>query len=506
MRSPSRGWVLLILLLSSLLVCSLSTVAETQGLQQSPYSASNVVRNGGPGGGLDLAPSNPLGLPGSTLGLPGGPESLYVSDGMLKGILPLIPNLQFGYLYDFGNNRVSTGRFTADYLLPVIVSPNSELFGEAHTEFDDFWNTLKSVFTSSRAYNNGFNNRVDMSFGGGLRTFLRHDTLLGVNGFYDASRLGGTWYSSGGVGLEMAALIGSDALDFNFNWYGQLFNSNVIINAFRYGPSNFDFQAGYSHELWNGGPDLRLSATGYKFDIGNSVYGWNGGAELWSRDAMFVLRYNVGHDKLNWTYQTIGGFVNIGFQLENIFRGESPFTKPQPIFKSPRTLTYLLTQPVRRDWHQPAAVVATRHQPTFLFELWDKTPVSGAPFDQPQQVPLTALTWSIGAEDLAADATSYAVIIVDPDHTLPPTISVTLTPSLQANFVIQVDPNFSPNPYTIPAALTDGTPNIVVHNFPFGGVPLAYVLLGPSGSGTITITDTSTGTVTPLVVTVTANP
>ena len=513
MGSPSRGWALLILLLSSLLVCSLSTVADTQGLQQSPYSASNVVRNGAPGGGLDLAPSNPLGLPGSTLGLPGGPESLYVSDGMLKGILPLIPNLQFGYLYDFGNNRVSTGRFTADYLLPVIVSPNSELFGEAHTEFEDFWNTLKSVFTSTRTYNNGFNNRVDMSFGGGLRTFLRHDTLLGVNGFYDTSRLGGTWYSSGGVGLEMAALIGSDALDFNFNWYGQLFNSNVIINAFRYGPSNFDFQAGYSHELWNGGPDLRLSATGYKFEIGNSVYGWNGGAELWSRDGMFVLRYNVGHDKVNETYQTIGGFVNIGFELENIFRGESPFTKPEPIFRSPRSLRYLLTRPVRRDWHQSTAVVATRQsqgaprKPFFLFELWDKTPVSFAPFDQAQQVPVTALTWTIPGFGTVANATSYAVIIVDPDHTLPPTISVTLTPFTGTLFRIIVDPNASSLPYTIPAALTDGTPNIVVRNIPGIGVPQAHALTYAGGSGTITITDTTPGTtVTPLVVTVTANP
>ncbi|MGB6064091.1 MAG: hypothetical protein WBG50_04750 [Desulfomonilaceae bacterium] len=243
--------------------------------------------------------------------------------------------------------------------MPFTLNADSEVFGEAHTEFQDFWNTLRSAFTNGTT-NSSFNNRVDMSFGGGFRTFLRRDTLLGVNGFYDTSRLGSTWYSSGGVGLEMAALLGSDALDFNFNWYGQLFNSNVIRNAFRYGPSNFDFQAGYSHELWNGGPDLRLSATGYKFDIGNSVYGWNGGAELWSRDAMFVLRYNIGHDKVNETYQEVGGFVNIGFQLENIFKGESPFTKPEPIFKSPRTLRYLLTQPVRRDWHQAAAVVLTR--------------------------------------------------------------------------------------------------------------------------------------------------
>ncbi|MGB6065318.1 MAG: hypothetical protein WBG50_10945 [Desulfomonilaceae bacterium] len=364
MGSRSIGRLILVLSLPLLLSCALSPVVCAQGLQQSPYSAPNALRGGPPGGGLGPAPSNPLRLPGS-LGAPSGPESLYVSDSMLRGILPLIPNLQFGYLYDFGNNRVNSGRFTADYLLPFTLSADSEVFGEAHTEFQDFWNTLRSAFTSgtTTTYNSGFNNRVDMSFGGGFRTFLRRDALLGVNGFYDTSRLGGTWYSSGGLGFEMAALMGSDALDFNFNWYGQLFNSNVIVNAFRYGPSNFDFQAGYSHELWNGGPDLRLSATGYKFDIGNSVYGWNGGAELWSRDAMFVLRYKVGHDKVNRTYQEVGGVVNIGFQLENLFRFASPFSKPEPIFKSPRTLRYMLTQPVRRSWHESAVVVQCRSTP-----------------------------------------------------------------------------------------------------------------------------------------------
>ena len=204
-----------------------------------------------------------------------------------------------------------------------------------------------------------------MSLGGGARTILHKSTLLGMNGFYDTSRLGGTWYSSGSLGLQMAALVGgNDAIDLNFNWYGKLFNSNVLVNAFRFGPSNFDFQAGYSHELWNDGPDFRLSATGYQFDIGNKVYGWNAGAELKSRDGMFVLRYNAGNDRVNQTYQTIGGFVNVGFQPENVLKGESPFSMPQPIFKSPRNLWYMLAQTVNRDWHQPSAAVVARAAPT----------------------------------------------------------------------------------------------------------------------------------------------
>jgi hypothetical protein len=135
--------------------------------------------------------------------------------------MPLIPNLQFGYLYDFGSNRVNTGRFTADYLLPFSLSAKSEVFGEAHSEIDDFWNTLKSTFShgNTTTYKNGFNNRVDLSFGGGYRSFVRPDTLVGVNGFYDASRLGGSWYSSGGIGFEMAALVGgNDAIDLNLDF------------------------------------------------------------------------------------------------------------------------------------------------------------------------------------------------------------------------------------------------------------------------------------------------
>jgi hypothetical protein len=322
----------------------LAGMANCQGLQTSPYSAPSMLR-----GLSGAAPSNSLGLPGSFSQQTMGSDTVSLSSGMFPNILPPIPNLQFGYLYNFGPN-VRSGRGTVDYILPFSLSKNSVLFGEAHSEFQSFWKK-----------DNGFNNRTDVSLGGGYRRIFKDTTLLGVNGFYDTTKLGSKWYSSGGLGLQMAALLpGNDAVDINFNWYGKLFDSNVIRNAFRFGPSNYDFQAGYSHELWNGGPDLRLSATGYMFDIGNNVYGWNAGAELKSRDGMFVLKYDVGNDRINETYQTVGAFVNVGFQLENVLKGESPFTKPEPIFKSPRNLTYLLTQTLNRNWYQPHALVVTR--------------------------------------------------------------------------------------------------------------------------------------------------
>jgi len=90
------------------------------------------------------------------------------------------------------------------------------------------------------------------------------------------------------------------------------------------------------------------------------VYGWRTGAALTTRDGVFCLKYEYGHDRVNGDYNTVGGFVNIGFQLENVLNGESPFTLPEPVFSSPRNLRRMLTQKVKREWHEPAAIVQSR--------------------------------------------------------------------------------------------------------------------------------------------------
>jgi hypothetical protein len=328
---------MLVLSLLFIFASALSCVAEAQGLPD----RSN--------------PSNDCGCSRRDEGIP-------VSSGMLTPFLPKIPNLEFGFQYYFGNH-VRTGRFTADYLLPFNLSPDSVLFGEAHAEGWDFWKkpNVSLAAPGFTVTTSDTSNRVDLSFGGGYRTMLRGSTFFGVNGFYDASHLFNKWYSSGGVGLEMAAEVsGDDAVDLNFNWYGNLFNRDVLVNAFRNKGNTFDFEAGYSHALLNQAMDLRLKAIGYQFDVGNKVYGWRGGADLTTRDGMFTLRYEYGQDRINGSYNTVGGFVNIGFQLENLLSGESPFTLPEPVFKSPRDLRRLLGQKVKREWRQPEAVVLTK--------------------------------------------------------------------------------------------------------------------------------------------------
>jgi hypothetical protein len=274
---------------------------------------------------------------------------------MFSGLLPPIPNLQLGYVYSF-NRNYGAGRVTGDYLKPFSLNRESFVFGEVHAEMWNFWGSSRSGYSGGIV-----NNRVDLSLGGGYRKFFGNQALIGFNGFYDTTRLTGTWFPSGSLGVQAAWLLpGSDALDINFNWYGQLLNGNEWVNTFRYGPSNYDFEAGYSHELWNGGPDLRLKAKGYHFDVGTNLNGYSAGAELKSRDGMFVLKYEASYDRLNNTYQTIGGYVNVGLQLENLLSGLSPFTAPTPIFRSPRSLSYMANQPVQRNWSQPSAVVVSR--------------------------------------------------------------------------------------------------------------------------------------------------
>jgi len=309
-----------------------------------------------------IAPSNPLGSPETAYGASGS-DFIPLSSGMLGAFLPRIPNLELGFLYYFGN-RVSTGRFTADYVLPFRLSRDSVLFGEAHAEGWDFWKRSTVSVAAAPGFTvttSNTNNRVDLSFGGGYRTMLGTNTFLGVNGFYDTSRLFNKWYSSGGVGLEMAANVaGDDAIDLNFNWYGNLFNRDVLVNAFRNKGNSFDVEAGYSHALFNRSLDLRLKLIGYQFDIVTAVQGWRAGADLTTRDGVFTLRYEHGHDRIDGDYNTVGGFVNVGFQLENVLKGESPFTTPEPVFKSPRDLQRLLGLKVKRNWYQPAAVVLAR--------------------------------------------------------------------------------------------------------------------------------------------------
>jgi hypothetical protein len=341
--------LLRVLILGSFVVVGSPLSALSQGIQQSPYSAADTVGRGAQSTNLDLAPSNPLGMPGSSLLGPRSSENISISSGMFQGIMPEIPNLQIGYNYTFGP-QIKAGTASVDYLLPFKIDAGTTVYGEAHGEFQ----TLSIVQPGSP------NNSTELCFGGGYRRMLSKHTMVGLHSFYNTAKLSGTWYPSGSAGVEFASMIsGHDAIDLIFNWYGKALDATIFGGTPAYattaatanfGNANFDFQAGYSHELYNGGPDFRLSATGYKLECGSNVYGYYAGAELKSRDGMYVVKYDVGYDNAFTVYQSVAAFVNMGFQLENILEGKSPFVKPKPVFQSPRNMTTLTQAKPNRNW------------------------------------------------------------------------------------------------------------------------------------------------------------
>jgi hypothetical protein len=391
--APQRILFLLALLFTA--VCAFVPIADAQSLPELS------------------APSNPL----NGGGFPRGNDGIPVSSGMLSPFLPKIPNLEFGFQYYFGNN-VRTGRFSADYVLPVHLSLDSVAFGEAHAEGWGFWKRPSGAS----------NNRIDLSFGGGYRTMLGDNTFVGVNGFYDTSRLFNRWYASGGMGVEFAANVGGDdAVDLNLNWYGNLFSRSGLVNAFRNKGNSFDVEAGYSHALFDQAMDLRLKVIGYQFDIGSPVRGWRGGADLTTRDGMFTLRYEHGSDPLNGRYDTVGGFVAVGFQLENLLSGASPFSLPEPVFTSPRDLRRLLGLKVKRNWSQPAAVVLSKSGPPG--DVWFRVDCQGPgnPSHILTGLPAVGDSATLDMTYYRVDYDTYSINFGGDTATLPPTVPVTVT-------------------------------------------------------------------------------
>jgi len=352
-----RRVLTLLYLISALLFLTSGRLAFSQGLASLPQF------------------NNPFAVPGFRDGAAVGrtyePETIPLSSGMFPGLFSGIPHFKAGFSYSFGRN-VRLGRGIIDYLLPMDIAPATTLFGEIHGEFQDFWKKSGSTIVlapsvgvpGSMEAPISTQQRYDLSVGGGLRRGIGANSIIGMNAFFDTSKVQDRWYSSGGIGLECySRLPGDGLLDLNVNYYGNLFSGTDFVNAFRYGKGNFDIEAGYSQPIFNQALDLRLKAVGYQFDVGQKVYGWRTGVDATSSDGMFRLTYEYTSDRISAPYHTISGSVHVGLQLENLLRGESPFTMPQPVFSSPRNVSRIFHEHVKRRWFQPTQIVQRRGIP-----------------------------------------------------------------------------------------------------------------------------------------------
>jgi len=298
------------------------------------FVAHPVWAQGGPPvSGLDLTPSNPLGMPGSTGGLPRGSDTLNLSSRMFPEILPTIPGLEISYLHSFGRGYDSS-RLLVEFVRPFRMNATTTIYGEAHGLLHDFW---RGDLWSE-------DGRLDLAIGGGVRTRLGSKTIVGGHAFYDATHEREQWRSSASMGGVIATVLpGDDAIDLTLNWYGAS-SSDPLLGLFRQAAKgSLDGTITYYHELWEGGPDLRLSAFGYSEDESvTSVHlrdrGYGGRVALATRDGMFRASYQCEHDSSLREVHTVGVNLNVGFRLENLLALESPIEKPTPIFASPRNL------------------------------------------------------------------------------------------------------------------------------------------------------------------------
>ncbi len=286
------------------------------------------------GARLDLVPTNPFGMPGSTGGLPRGSDTLNLSSRMFPDILPTIPGLEISYLHSFGKHD-RWSRLLVEYVRAVRFGVNTSFYGEIHGTLHDLGRSWSS-----------WTGRIDLSAGGGYRRRFGDGAIVGVHGFYDATRLGDEWYSSPSAGgFMMTMLPGDDAIDLTVNWYGGGNTGQFGVGSGAWGQGTFDGTMTYYHELWEGGPDLQLALIGYK--VGHQlrpVYqrksGYGARVQVASRDGMFRGFYMYENDRYIKGIHTVGLYLHVGFRLDNLFALESPIERPTPIFSSPRRLDY----------------------------------------------------------------------------------------------------------------------------------------------------------------------
>ncbi len=351
----------------------LSTVLKPASAGSAP--AAQVGEQSWPSAprGLDLVPSNPTGRPGTTAGLPQGSSIVPLSSEMFRDFLPLFPNFDVGFLYEFGDSGVRNTFFFSDLLVPISAGAKSAGFADLHFGYHGYptrkgTTTVPTQFGLS-AVNINYeteryaSHRINLSVGGGYRTILGDRTMLGVNAYYDAPRIFGTWFGTWGWGIEVASLIGGGGLaDLTFNSYGNPASIYGTAELWKEGVFSYDVEIGYSQPLLNGELDLRVKGIGYQWTAGTltKIYGYRGGMELGSGNGLVRAAIDYGYDGARGRYGTVMAYLNLGFQAERILRGESPFTLPEPVFNSPsRNLRRLLTHRVHRNRNISGQVVST---------------------------------------------------------------------------------------------------------------------------------------------------
>lgn len=225
-----------------------------------------------------------------------------------------------------------------DLLVPVGLGNSGAVFLETSTRYGP----VHSMWHDS------IDTRVDASVGIGARKAWK-DSFLGVNAFWDRTRLDGKWLSSRGVGTELILSPAPERY------------CDLSLNLYQGG--GVDAQLGYMFPVLDKGLDMRLKVEKYRFFDSDFVLGWKAGFDLLSADRTFALTYEYGQDSRRPSYHAVGCSLSLAFQLENIFSLKNPFLEPDPFRPGERTMEAKLSSQVKRAWRQPGTVVAARSTP-----------------------------------------------------------------------------------------------------------------------------------------------
>ncbi len=272
---------------------------------------------------VDL-PAAPLNGPMGAASANTSGKSIFVSNSMLNGILPQIPNLEIGYLYTFAEED-RRGALTLDYSAPFQINKKNTILFETHGRFDDFF---ESFFGDDEAV-------AQIFLGGAYRLRITPNTLVGFNSFLRFNRISKTWYTSGVVGGKLAFKgLGNSVTTLKLNYYGNVFeNGGSLTRLYSKQPGDFRLQVSYRHPGILPAPylksmDLKFSGTYYQYYRGQKLQGWSAGAELNSKDGVLKLKSDIGFDDSSRGFVTVGASATIGFEMEKLISLENPFSKP----------------------------------------------------------------------------------------------------------------------------------------------------------------------------------
>ncbi len=246
--------------------------------------------------------------------------------------------------------------FFLDLFFPVTGNEKNLFFLNPHLRFDD---------EDSNEENIGF----------GYRGFQFNDkVILGANAYYDTMRSQyDKTYQQLGVGIEVL----SQWVDFRSNYYLPISSKRKHIedlDVYKFGSYELLVNKGYEEAMKGIDAEVgvlipgisnvietRAYIGGYLYDTETvgTLDGWKFRGEIRPSN-LINLNVEVRHDKVRGTDAYFGGYLDIPFSVEAIFKGGDPFKgfKEAAAFgKGARSLKERMTEKVVRDRH--IATIAT---------------------------------------------------------------------------------------------------------------------------------------------------